>query len=249
MVDFELEWRRPQLGRFTRYSLGVGQLRIDPALRTQLSNLRQLILMGRLRSIWFNPPWHLLQRIQLAQHLRVAPGSRGTQCRVSPPISPSGSTLPQTESRSSEYSEEDQPDIGIVLNAIWAIPCVQTAVDNVLERVTYNFRHASTAEQAVAVGYTLVLGGTALAAIIVDDETRPVLRFLEGNDIPIPGTNGLFVSISDRGGGAGGPIPYLPGVSARAGVSAPRTSGRYVDYNVSVTFDIARWIRTSGHAF
>lgn len=113
-----------------------------------------------------------------------------------------------------------------LLDAIWKVPTVERAVDQVVDDVsnqaTRSFERtwetASTGERALMVSYSALVAGAVPAPILAHGESRRMaFDLIEDRRIPIPGVDGLSFRIKRRG---------------------------RVHFEVGVTFDVAEWLRS-----
>lgn len=228
MSDYQLRLDRTPPGP----TLGDFRLRLDPALDAQMRALEAVTLAGRLQRLCLTPDWTHFDPGPLAR-LWTAP-----QPHPRSPFVPRGAG-PATPRPGK---------VGDVLAGLWAIPAVQSAANRVVDdlrgRFIRDWRTLSTAERVAAVSHTAVLAAAALAAVYNDAEAREILARIEDTDLPVPGVDGLTFRLAPRGGGVGFAPAALPGLSGRASVRVRDTSSpRAVHYSVTVTFDIAEWLR------
>ncbi len=215
--------RRPLLGDF--------QLKLDPAIEAQIRVLAMGPPSPSLRTIILTPPWSLFDTSYLNRMLTTPPPSNPTA-----PLVPRGAG-PSTP----------QPgEVGEFARAVWKVPSVQRAANNVLDRVSGDLRRgwddASPAERGLVIGWGVVTAAT-LSPLLVNADTRMgLLRFLEGKDIPVPGVPGLSLTIGPRGGGATWNNFLIRGLTIGGGARAG-ASGR-AEWDARVMLDVMELMRS-----
>ena len=201
----------------TGYRLGLGgqrgsvfgdqfELRLDPKIQADIAAIQFRLEFDRLRSYWINPDWSLIDTILLSPVLPVmtpatpmAPG----------PLKPGAAAGFCSYKPGKPPAEPKKATAGDVLKAVWAVPCVKHAVDNVSSEAKSQWNSLKTGQKAIVIGHTVVLGASLVAAIAQDDASRVwVLDKLDGVDIPIPKVDGLTFRIHtpngvQKGGGLG----------------------------------------------
>jgi hypothetical protein len=199
--------QEPQLGqslgfRRSRIGLGVPQLRLDPEIEAQLrviELLRGLVTLDNIRtgvtqlgggrgSPNLFPPLGsgVTGRPQpaggLGQPLPPAPAP------LVPPPTPRPATL-----RDQLETETARPaSIGDLLDAVLAIPSVDSAVTRLRTQaegeVRRNWHLLSTGERALVITQGVLIAGGAIAGVASDPAARQfVLDQVQGRTIPIPG--------------------------------------------------------------
>jgi len=93
---------------------------------------------------------------------------------------------------------------GDLLQAVMAVPAIDTAITNLqtqaVDRVRRDWRDLGTGGQAAVVTSLAVIGGGALGGAMTDPAARSfALSQLNGRVIPVPGVGGLGVELNTEG--------------------------------------------------
>ena len=85
-----------------------------------------------------------------------------------------------------------------------AIPAVDTALTNLrtqaMQRARSDWRRLSTGERVLLVTQGVLVGGTALAGVLSNEQSRNfVLNQLQGRDLPVPLVPGLSFQFNITG--------------------------------------------------
>lgn len=212
--------------------LGIPQLRLDPGIQARMAALAPALRAPRLRQLVLQPNWLRLQQSELDRMLSQppAPGS--------PPLVPRGAGPAQP--RAGEVSD--------LLSGLWAVPDVQLAGTRLLQlaqqRVERDWSRTSPTERALVIATGVVIGGSAVAVVLGDSQTRrSALGLVEGlGAIPVPGVDGLTFSLSPTGGGVGLQNAGVRGLGVRVEASLTGNPGHPLDCEAMVTFDLMRYL-------
>jgi hypothetical protein len=141
-------------------------------------------------------------------------------------------------------------EVGDLIAGIWAIPDVQRTGARVLQlaqqRVERDWRRASAMDRALVIAAGVVIGGSAVAAVLGNSQTRrPALELVESlGPLPIPGVDGLTFNLSPTGAGAGLRNAGVRGLDVSAAANVTGNPNRPIDYEVMVSFDLIRYLES-----
>lgn len=132
-----------------------------------------------------------------------------------------------------------------LLRAIWAIPSVAQASEQLLNNASLQLRRdwnrLSGGERALVISSGAVLFGSSLTAVLSNNEGRAfVLDLIVDRDIPVPGLTGLTVQINRRGAGA--TYRNIGGSGVTVGGSGGVDQSGRAQYNVNVSLDVVRFV-------
>lgn len=93
---------------------------------------------------------------------------------------------------------------GDLLRAIMAVPAVDSTLtrlrDDATRRIRSDWRRLSTGEQVLLVSHGILMGGTALAGILSNEQSRNfVLDQIQNRNLPVPGVPGLSFQFNATG--------------------------------------------------
>ncbi|HZD04162.1 MAG TPA: hypothetical protein VE173_04565 [Longimicrobiales bacterium] len=223
------------MGDFTlrpgRFSLGDFRLRLDPEIEAHIRALRSEAPSPRLRHLFLNPNWAALQQTELDRVLATPPPAR-----------PSRPLVPRGAGPSTPRAAE----VGDLMRALWAVPAVQQASGQLLDRLSgrmqRDWQRASGAEQALVVSWSAVIGSAAMAGVLSNREAREqAFDLVVDRDIPVPGLDGLTIRLQERGGQATYRDIGGSGLTARAG-GRMGPGGRF-EVEAMLTLDVTRYLR------
>lgn len=225
MGDFDL--RLP--GQRRRYSLGVGPLRLDPAIEREIRALQHNPPSPRLRNLFLRPNWHSLQQAYINELLRQ------------PPAAPAAPLVP----RGRGPATPRPANVALLLSAFWSVPLIQQRANRLLDDAAGQLRRdwsrLSTGEQALVISQGVIIAGGALAGISTDPEAREFLfNLIIDRDIPVPGVNGLTFRIQRRGGSATLRNIGGSGVTVDGGGGVDERGNP--QYNVNITLDVMQFL-------
>src|SRR6266545_1512452 len=215
--------RGPMLGDF--------QLRLDPELEAQIRALQSAPPSGRLVNLFLQPNWNALQQSMLDRMLLMPP-----------PAPPSQPLVPRGAGPATPRAAE----VGDLMRAIWSVPAVQNGarqvVDQMSQRARSDWQRASVPDRALFITTSAAIAGGSLAGVLSNNEARTrVFNLVVDRDLPVPGVDGLTVRLKPRGGAATYRNIGGSGVTVSAG--AQLGTGGQLDYDVMLTFDVARYLR------
>ena len=167
------------------------ELRLDPEIQAQIWASRQVGLLlapDTIRTSLFNLDLDSI---------------------VDAPTPPWLTPSPQTEERplvprGAGPSTPRAASTGDVLRAVTRIPAVDSALTTLRTRATdqlrRDWRRLSTGEKAVVITQTALIGGSALAGALSNQESRDfTLGLIQNRDIPVPGVPGLSFQFNATG--------------------------------------------------
>ena len=226
-------WQRPPL------RLLDTELKLDPKIEAQIRALNLEILGGELRRKLLWPDFSMFRHSHLDWLLRQPlPKPR-------PPLVPAGKGP----------STPRPAELGDLGKAIWGVPAVKQAANQLGDAVTHDFRlgwgRASGWEKAGIITTGLLISGGALTGALVHTPSRiELLTFIDGKKIPVPGVDGLSFSLKRRGSGVpggGATIPlFVPGLGVSGNFNAGEGARwlRGAQYDFMFQFDVAEFIRS-----
>ena len=186
----------------------------------------------QLRHLLQNPDWQALQQADLDRLLKTPPPTRPSQ-----PVVP----------RKPGPAKPRAAEVGDLMKAIWSIPSIRNASNQVANQASLNFRrgwkNAPGKEKAAVVSSAVVIGGSALAAVLSNRQTRStVLDLIVDKDIPVPKVDGLTVRLRPRGAGA--TYNNIAGSGVTVNVGAQRGKEGRNELEAVVTVDVAKYLRS-----
>jgi hypothetical protein len=213
-----------------RLGLGDYRLRLDPEIEAQFRALQTAPPSPRLVNLVLRPSWRSLQQSTLDRML------------LQPPTAPAPPLVPRGAGPATPRAGE----VGVLMQAVWAVPIVQQkareTLDGVAREMGGDWRRASTGERVVVVTAAAVMGGGTLAGILSNNEARTAaFNFIVDRDLPVPGVDGLTVRLRRRGAAATYRNIGNAGVTVSAG--AQQGAGGRVDFEVMITLDVTHYLR------
>lgn len=182
--SFQLQW--PGIQREPMF-----QLQLDPEIEAEIAamrRIRQLITLETVESA--------LPRLDLSTFLASQPPPWLTMPtpEPEPPLVPRGAGPEEPRAAST----------GDVMKAIMRIPAVNSALTRVrteaMSRVRNEWQSLSTGEQALVIGHSAVVGGTALAGVLSSPEASTfILNQIQNRTLPVPGVPGLTFQFNATG--------------------------------------------------
>jgi Domain of unknown function (DUF4157) len=177
-------WEQPREPQF--------QLHLDPAIEAELALMRMRYIQRIL-----NPVNVRNSLINLDPSLLGTGAPNWLNLPSPPPPAPlvpagAGPATPRAAST------------GDILRAVMAIPAVDTALTNLrtqaMQRARSDWRRLSTGERVLLVTQGVLVGGTALAGVLSNEQSRNfVLNQLQGRDLPVPLVPGLSFQFNITG--------------------------------------------------
>lgn len=151
-------------------------------------------------------------------------------------------------------ASSEPPRVGTLddlVSAILALPgskrLLSLAQDEALRRVDAlkkELAGASAGMRVASIATLGVVGGVALGSLLAAEPSRAAaLSLLKGQDIPLPGVDGLSLRVLGAGAEVTAPVG-LPGVSVTVHADLP--SGKSADVGVMVKFDLAAFLKARG---
>lgn len=206
-----------------RFSLGNFQLRLDPEIQREIQALQSAPPTPRLRNLFLRPNWRLFRQDELTRML------------AEPPTPSPAPFVPRGRGPSTPRAAE----VGDLMSAIWAIPAVQQASNQLLNRLAQQARQGwrgmSGGERALVISWAGLISGSALAAALQNRESRQqLLNFVAGRNIPVPGLDGLSFKLRERGAGAAWSDIGGSGVTVRGGGGVSESGRAQYDFAVSI---------------
>jgi Domain of unknown function (DUF4157) len=177
-------WEQPREPQF--------QLHLDPAIEAELTLMRMRYIQSILN------PVNVRNSLMNLDPSILGTGTPNWLNLPSPPspaplVPPgAGPATPRTAST------------GDILRAVMAIPAVDTALTNLrtqaMQRARSDWRRLSTGERVLLVTQGVLVGGTALAGVLSNEQSRNfVLNQLQGRDLPVPLVPGLSFQFNITG--------------------------------------------------
>lgn len=170
-------WQEPREPRF--------QLRLDPEIEAELALMRMRYIQ------------RILNPVNVANSLRrLDPTVFGPLPPPNvfsvPSPAPPGPLVPEGAGPATPRPAST----GDILRAVMAIPAVDTALTNLrtqaMQRARSDWRRLSTGERVLLVSQGVLVGGTALTAVLSNEQSRNfVLNQLQGRNLPVPLVPGL----------------------------------------------------------
>jgi len=169
-------WQQPQEPRF--------QLRLDPEIEAELALMRMRYVQ------------RILNPFNVRNSLRgldpsIFGGNAPNWLNLRSP-SPPGPLVPAGAGPATPRAAST----GDILRAVMAIPAVDAALTNLrteaMQRARSDWRRLSTGERVLLVSQGVLVGGTALTAVLSNEQSRNfVLNQLQGRNLPVPLVPGL----------------------------------------------------------
>ncbi|PVV06523.1 MAG: hypothetical protein B6D77_15515 [gamma proteobacterium symbiont of Ctena orbiculata] len=217
--------------RGSRFNLGNFQLRLDPEIEAQMSQIRAGSLPPRIQRLFLQPNWRSFDRNLLNYMMLQTPA---TTAPSTPPAA--GPATPRPG------------QVGDVMRAVWLLPPVQQTANRLLQdsqrRLRREWNQGGVGTQIMMVTAAATVVGTSLTALLVNQQTRElVLGFVNGRQLPVPGIRGFSVQLRGRGRGGGAQLRNIggSGVSVRGGASHSATTGN-IDWDVGMTLDLTQLV-------
>ncbi len=202
-------------------SLGDFQLHLDPSFEAEVNKLKRGLPSQYLRRLVLQPNWQNFDE-NLMKRIFSAPTLTPTPPLFTPGVGP------------------DKPKaaaVGDLLGAIWKVPAVQIAGDQLLARVQRDFGALSGLETGLLITHGVVLGGVA-SNLFRHKQTRiDIYNFLIDKEVPIIGVPGLSVTVLNRGGKIS--HSKVPGIGAglSAQVQVPEGGGFHGELKLNLDLD------------
>lgn len=236
MGDFDFGYRPPRIRLLDQ------QLTLDPDIQRMMGEIEAQMAARRILQDMLAPNWNLL--LPHWDSILSNPASNVFNA-PNPSPAPSIWSAPQgagpSTPRPGEFSD--------VMRALSQLPAVQRLTTEAhdegmrqLRVLRSDWDNASTGERIGMVSMAAVFAGSLITPIVANQQTRLLaFNLIKGNDIPVPGVDGLSFKLLDNGAGITTPLG-IPGLSGSAQVQVPNLNN--VSYQFNVNFDVMEFVRS-----
>lgn len=236
-----------------RISLGDFTFKIDPKLQEDLRKLQIQLAANSILDDVLRPDWSLILP-DFKDMLASKPDPFKLTIPPDPTVPPSSSGGAPTPRFGSEPDVARAGEMADLTKAIYKLPIVQqiakNAHDEAMRQVNLlgkEWTAAPTPEKVIMVSMGAIVAGAIVTPIVANKPTRDMaFGLIKGNDIPVPGVDGLSFRILDYGGGITTPLG-VPGLKLGTDMQFPNS--RAVSYKVTVDWDVTEFLRSRGLPF
>ncbi|MCA9010163.1 MAG: hypothetical protein KDB01_10480 [Planctomycetaceae bacterium] len=182
------------------------KLKLDPEIQAEIDRINFSLAFNRMQSLWYRPDWSVIDALLsrpefiLPQQLPTLPSAGGSpKSGNSAPLlaAPAGSSTPPKLTMPSPPNPTlRKGEASDVLKAVWKLPMVESAVNDLQKNLERQWNSLGTGEKATLITTSIIIGAGAVGGIASNEPTRVwFLEKISGVEIPVPKVDGLSFSI------------------------------------------------------